>query len=49
MERLCCRYWPHESYAQRCAVRDWADAKAEKIPLGDLLETWIPRMQRRNA
>jgi hypothetical protein len=37
--------WPHELYAQRCAVRDWADAKAEMIPLGTLLATWIPRMQ----
>jgi len=38
--------WPHESYAQRCAVRDWADARAEKIPLSELLDTWVPRMER---
>jgi hypothetical protein len=38
--------WPHELYAQRCAVRDWADARAEKIPLSELLDTWVPRMER---
>ena len=30
----------------RCAVRDWADARAEKIPLSELLDTWVPRMER---
>lgn len=38
--------WPHELYAQRCAVRDWADARPERIALGTLLDTWIPRMER---
>ena len=38
--------WPHDSYAQRCAVRDWADAKPMKIPLSELLDTWVPRMER---
>jgi len=38
--------WPHELFAQRCAVRDWADAKPEKILLAELLDTWVPRMER---
>jgi Protein of unknown function (DUF2750) len=40
--------WPHELYAERCAVRDWADARPQKILLGDLLDTWVPRMERQH-
>jgi hypothetical protein len=38
--------WPHEEFAQRWAVNDWARYQPKAIPLEEWLTRWISGMER---
>jgi hypothetical protein len=38
--------WPHERYAQACAVGAWEGTTPEAISLKDWIERWTPRIAR---
>ena len=40
--------WPHQRYAEACAVGAWAGSKAEPIPFDAWLERWLPGLSRDN-
>lgn len=37
--------WPAAEYAELCAKSEWADYEAAEIPLDDLLEELLPKLQ----
>lgn len=38
--------WPHERYANACAIDDWADAAPTVIELEAWMTRWLPGMTR---
>ncbi len=37
--------WPAKEYAQACALDDWAAYEPREIPLGDLMESLLPKLK----
>lgn len=44
--RLVLPLWSVESMAVACATEDWADYRAEPIVLDELLEAWLPGLEK---
>ena len=41
----CLPVWPHRDFANSWATDDWADCRAEAIPLDVWMERWLPGME----
>jgi hypothetical protein len=41
--------WPHLEYAQSCVSGQWSDSRPEPIPLDDLLEKLLPKLEREHT
>lgn len=38
-------FWPAQEYAQICAVNEWANYEARKIPLDDFIADVLPKLK----
>lgn len=41
--------WPAREYASECAIGEWAGYTPESIPLEDLLDELLPKLEQRNV